>query len=200
MQLSDLDLNKTYTYADYLQWTFEERLELIKGKIFKMTPALAPMHQKISWNISGELYNYLKGKSCQAFSAPFDVRLPHTKSSSFNTEIYTVVQPDISVVCDTSKIDSKGCTGAPDIVIEILSPGNNKKELRNKYEVYEESGVKEYWIVSPQDKTFLQYTLTDAGHYHASRPMTIGDEVITPVLPGFILDLDVIFENIHPEL
>ena len=76
MQLSDLDLNKTYTYADYLQWSFEERLELIKGKIFKMTPAPAPIHQKISWNISGELYNYLKGKPCQAFSAPFDVRLP----------------------------------------------------------------------------------------------------------------------------
>jgi Uma2 family endonuclease len=200
MQLSDLDLNKTYTYADYLQWTFEERLELIKGKIFKMTPAPAPMHQKISWNISGELYNYLKGKTCQAFSAPFDVRLPQINPSSFNKEIYTVVQPDISVVRDAEKIDSKGCTGAPDIVIEILSPGNNKKELRNKYEVYEESGVKEYWIVSPQDKTFLQYTLTDAGRYQASRLMTIGDHVTTPVLPGFVLDLEVIFENIHPEL
>ncbi len=200
MQLSDLDLNKTYTYADYLQWTFEERLELIKGKIFKMTPAPAPMHQKISWNISGELYNYLKGKPCQAFSAPFDVRLPQTSPSGYNKEIYTVVQPDISVVCDAKKIDNKGCTGAPDIVIEILSPGNNKKELRNKYEVYEESGVKEYWIVSPQDKTFLQYTLTDADRYQASRPMTLGDEVTTPVLPGFVLNLDVIFENIHPEL
>jgi Uma2 family endonuclease len=200
MQLSDLDLNKTYTYADYLQWTFEERLELIKGKIFKMTPAPAPMHQKISWNISGELYNYLKGKPCQAFAAPFDVRLPQINPSGFNQEIYTVVQPDISVVCDAEKIDSKGCTGAPDIVIEILSPGNNKKELRNKYDVYEESGVKEYWIVSPQDKTFLQYTLTDVGRYQASRLMTVGDHVTTPVLPDFVLDLEVIFENIHPEL
>ncbi|WP_342647020.1 Uma2 family endonuclease [Mucilaginibacter sp. CSA2-8R] len=200
MQLSDLDLNKTYTYADYLQWTFEERLELIKGKIFKMTPAPAPMHQKISWNISGELYNYLKGKPCQAFSAPFDVRLPQNIPSGYNKEIYTVVQPDILVVCDAGKIDNKGCTGAPDIVIEILSPGNNKKELRNKYDVYEESCVKEYWIVSPQDKTFLQYTLTDAGRYQASRLMTVGDEVTTPVLPDFVLDLDIIFENIHPEL
>lgn len=200
MQLSDLDLNKTYTYADYLQWTFEERLELIKGKIFKMTPAPAPMHQKISWNISGELYNYLKGKPCQAFFAPFDVRLPQISPYSFNKDIYTVVQPDISVVCDAEKIDNKGCTGAPDIVIEILSPGNNKKELRNKYEVYEESGVKEYWIVSPQDKTFLQYTLTDAGRYQASRLMTVGDHITTPVLPDFVLDLEVIFENIYPEL
>ena len=85
-------------------------------------------------------------------------------------------------------------------MIEILSPGDNKKELRNKYEVSEESGVKEYWITSPQGTTFLQYTLTNEGHYQASRPMTMGDQVITPVLPGFILDLDVIFENIHPEL
>jgi Uma2 family endonuclease len=200
MQLSDLDLNQTYTYADYLQWTFEERLELIKGKIFKMTPAPAPIHQNTSWNISGELYNYLKGKTCQAFSAPFDVRLPQVNHSDINKDIYTVVQPDISVVCDAGKIDSKGCTGAPDIVIEILSPGDNKKELRNKYEVYEESGVKEYWITSLQDTTFLQYTLTNEGHYQASRPMTMGDQVITPVLPGFILDLHVIFENIHPEL
>lgn len=200
MQLSDLDLNKTYTYADYLQWTFEERLELIKGKIFKMTPAPAPIHQKISWNISGELYNYLKGKSCQAFSAPFDVRLPQANPFGINKDIYTVVQPDISVVCDAGKIDGKGCTGAPDIVIEILSPGNNKKELRNKYEVYEESGVKEYWIISPQDKTFLRYMLTDTGSYQASKLMTMGDQVTTPVLPGFILDLDVIFENVHPEL
>ncbi len=200
MQLSDLDLNKTYTYADYLQWTFEERLELIKGKIFKMTPAPAPMHQKISWNISGELYNYLKGKPCQAFSAPFDVRLPQINTFGYNKEIYTVVQPDIFVVCDAGKIDNQGCTGAPDIVIEILSPGNNRNEVRNKYEVYEESCIKEYWIVSPLYRTFLQYTLTDAGRYQASRPMTLGDEVTTPVLPGFILDLDVIFENIHPEL
>lgn len=197
---NELDASLTYSYSNYLNWLFPERVELIKGKIFKMTPAPAPMHQKISWNLSGELYNYLKGKSCQAFSAPFDVRLPQTNTSGDNKEIYTVVQPDISVVCDAGKIDNKGCTGAPDIVIEILSPGNNKKELRNKYEVYEESGVKEYWIVSPQDKSFLQYTLTDEGRYQASRLMTLGDEVITRILPGFILDLDIIFENIHPEL
>ncbi len=98
------------------------------------------------------------------------------------------------------KIDKKGCTGAPDIVVEILSPGNNKKELRNKYDVYEESGVKEYWIVSPQDKSFLQYTLTESGKYQASRLMTVGDEVITPVLPGLTLNLDTVFENIDYDL
>ncbi|RFZ81804.1 Uma2 family endonuclease [Mucilaginibacter terrenus] len=197
MQFSDLDLDKTYSYADYLHWTFEERLELIKGKIFKMTPAPASSHQRISWVISGELYNYLKGKSCQAYSAPFDVKLPRIEENAAN-KIYTVVQPDICVICDPTKVDSKGCTGAPDIVVEILSPGNNQKELRNKYEVYEESGVLEYWIVSPQDKTFFKYVMAD-GKFQPSKLMTIGDVITTPVLPGFELDLETVFAGINDD-
>ena len=110
------------------------------------------------------------------------------------------MQPDICVICDPAKLDTKGCLGAPDIVVEILSPGNNKKELLNKYEVYEESGVKEYWIIHPNEKTFLQYTLNASGQYQASRLMTLGDEVITPVLPGFVLNLDTVFENIGDDL
>jgi Uma2 family endonuclease len=194
MQFSDLDLSKTYSYADYLQWTFEDRLELIKGKIFKMTPAPAPIHQRLSWRIAGELYNDLKNKPCQAYPAPFDVRLPR-KGENEDKKIFTVVQPDICIICDPSKVDTRGCTGAPDIVLEILSPGNNQKELRNKYEVYEESGVKEYWIISPQDESFLKYTLID-GHYRPSKLMTIGDIITTPILPGFELHLETVFEGI----
>jgi Uma2 family endonuclease len=138
MQLSDLDVSKTYTYADYLKWTFDERLELIKGKIFKMSPAPGSVHQLISGAIFAELYNYLKGKPCKVFHAPFDVRL--NKCSINNKDIQTVVQPDISVVCNPLKIDEKGCLGAPDIVVEILSPGNNKKELQNKYEYTKKTG------------------------------------------------------------
>jgi len=93
------------------------------------------------------------------------------------------------------KVDVRGCTGAPDIVIEILSPGNNQKELRNKYEVYEESGVTEYWIVSPQDKTFLRYTLIE-GLYRPSRLMTIGDIITTAILPGFELNLETVFAGV----
>jgi Uma2 family endonuclease len=192
MQLSDLDLSKTYSYADYLQWTFEDRLELIKGKIFKMTPAPAAIHQRISWIISGELYSYLKDKNCQAYSAPFDVRLPRTGENE-DKKIVTVVQPDVCIICDPAKVDARGCTGAPDIVIEILSPGNNQKEVRNKYEVYEESGVREYWIVSPVEKTFLQYNLID-GQYQTARPMTTGDIITTTILPGFELNLETVFE------
>ncbi|GAB2704526.1 Uma2 family endonuclease [Mucilaginibacter koreensis] len=194
MQFSDLDLNKTYSYADYLKWAFEERLELIKGKIFKMSPAPSATHQRISQRISLQLGNYLMGKRCEVFVAPFDVRFIR-RDEITDDEVITVLQPDVCVICDPNKIDERGCVGAPDIVIEILSPGNNQKELRNKYEVYEESGVLEYWIVSPQDKTFLKYTLNDEGQYQPSRLMTMGDMITTPVLPGFVLDLNTVFES-----
>jgi Uma2 family endonuclease len=192
MEFSDLDLSKTYNYADYLQWKFEERIELIKGKIFKMSPAPSSSHQRISRTILVALDNFLQRQPCEVFNAPFDVRL--TRKSK-NQDVQTVVQPDICVICDGSKIDEKGCFGAPDIVVEILSPGNNRKELQNKYEVYEESGVQEYWIVSPQDKTFLKYTLNSEGKYDSSRLLTFGSEVITPILPGFVLNLDQVFKD-----
>jgi Uma2 family endonuclease len=191
MQFSDLDLSKSYTYADYLKWRFDERLELIKGKIFKMSPAPSSQHQRISGKVHLKLGIYLQGKSCEVFTAPFDVRLNRTIK---DTQVTTVVQPDICVICDPDKIDERGAIGAPDIVIEILSPGNNKKELQNKYEVYEEAGVQEYWIIHPSEKTFLKYTLAD-GSYQASRLLTIGDEVTTPVLPGFVLSLDEVFAD-----
>ncbi len=193
MQLSDLDLSKTYSYADYLQWKFEERIELIKGRIFKMSPAPGSKHQEISGNIYFAFKLYLLKKPCKVFSAPFDVRLP-CKSKN-NQDLITVVQPDICVICDPSKIDERGCLGAPDIVVEILSPGNNKTELQNKYEVYEESGVQEYWIVSPQDKTFFRYTLNQDGVYVASKLLPSDSEVTTPVLPGFILNLEEVFAD-----
>jgi len=192
MQLSDLDISKTYTYADYLKWTFEDRLELIKGKIFKMTPAPSSTHQRQSGRLYNKLFNYLHNKPCEVFYAPYDVRLP--RLSGNDKEIITVLQPDICVICDPQKIDEKGCIGAPDIVVEILSPGNNKKELKNKYEVYEESGVLEYWVIHPQEKTFLKYVLTD-GLFQPSRLLTMGDDVTTPVLPGFVLSLDELFAD-----
>ncbi len=195
IQVNEPDFNYTgiYTYADYLRWTVEERLELIKGRIFQMSPAPNMRHQWISSKISGPIWGALRGKSCRVFSAPFDVRLP--RKSNRDEDIITVLQPDICVVCDPAKLDDKGCVGAPDIVVEILSPSNNKKELKNKYEVYEESGVKEYWIVSPQDKTFFRYLLDADGKYQPTHLLTSGDLVTTPVLPGFSLDLEEVFED-----
>jgi Uma2 family endonuclease len=195
MQFSDLDLSKTYNYADYLQWTFEERLELIKGKIFKMTPAPNLYHQDISGVVFTEIYNYLKGKPCKIYAAPFDVRLPRKADIINEKSIYTVVQPDICVICDLSKLDKRGCIGAPDIIVEILSPGNNQKELQNKYQVYEEAGVNEYWIISPQDNSFLKYSLVQ-GLYLPSKLMTTGEIITTPILPGFELSLETVFAGI----
>lgn len=193
MELLDLDLSKTYSYADYLKWQFDERLELIKGKIFTMSPAPSRSHQEISISMTVKLANFLKGKPCKIYAAPFDVRLP--KTTNDDAAIYTVVQPDICVICDLSKLDDRGCVGAPDIVVEILSPGNNKKELRNKYEVYQETGVKEYWVIHPSERTFLKYTLDDVGLFQPSRLLIGGDKVTSAVLPGFSLDLTEIFEE-----
>lgn len=188
---ADLDLNGTYSYADYLTWKFQERVELIEGKIFRMSPAPRVRHQRVSAFVQYQLYHFLVGKRCDVFSAPFDVRL--TKKNKKNELVKTVVQPDLCVICDEKKLDEFGCIGAPDIVVEILSPGNNSKELKNKYEVYEENGVKEYWIIHPEEKTFLAYILNKKGNYETVGLKTIGDNITTPVLPGFVLKLEDVF-------
>ena len=182
-----------YSYADYLTWTMDEMVEIIKGRIYKMSPAPKRIHQEISGNIFNKLYNCLQDQKCKVYSAPFDVRLPVI--SRRNEDIFTVVQPDICVICDPSKLDDAGCIGAPDITIEILSKGNNKKELRNKYEVYEESGVKEYWIIQPEDENMTVYTLVNS-KYIPSRLLTSGDEITTPILPRFVLNLEELFDNL----
>src|SRR5215216_3938388 len=118
----------SYTYADYLKWNFEERLELFKGRIFQLS-ALNTKHQLTTGNLFVQFKNFLKNETCQVFIAPFDVRLP-VKNKKADNEITTVVQPDLCIVCDESKIDDKGCCGAPDLVVEVLSAGNTKKEIR----------------------------------------------------------------------
>ncbi|MBC8052238.1 MAG: Uma2 family endonuclease [Sphingobacteriaceae bacterium] len=189
----DIDPSLTYSYAHYLTWLFDERVELIKGQIFKMSPAPSPYHQQISVHLASLLFNFLKRKSCKVYTAPFDVRFP--KESKADKDIYTVLQPDICVICNLTKVDNRGCIGAPDIVVEILSPGNNKTELLNKYSVYEEFGVKEYWVVSPAEKTFLKYTLDEKGKYQPSKLFTLSEKIYSDVLPGFVLDLDEVFED-----
>jgi len=179
-----------YTYADYLKWDFEEIVELIKGKIFTKAAAPNRRHQMVSGNIYLELGIFLKKHSCQVYSAPFDVRFSRNAEYS---KTDSVVQPDISVVCDLSKLDDKGCFGAPDLIVEILSPGNSRVEVQNKYELYQEYGVREYWVVHPTDCTLLIYTLID-GKFQPSKLFTSGDRVKSSVLPGFELDLEAVFK------
>lgn len=189
----DIDLSLTYSYAHYLNWLFDDRVELINGKIFKMSPAPSPYHQQISIRIASELFLFLKSNDCQVYTAPFDVRFP--TESKADKDIYTVLQPDICVICNRAKLDDRGCIGAPDIVVEILSPGNNKTELLNKYNVYQEFGVKEYWVISPAEKTFLKYTLDNSGKYQPSKLFTLSEKVTSAVLPGFELNLDEVFDD-----
>jgi Uma2 family endonuclease len=190
MELFALSTEKGYTYADYLLWDVKEKVELLWGQIYPMSPALATRHQLLSRDIFGQLWQYLKKKPCKVFAAPFDVRLSTT---SLNDEdIFTVVQPDICVICDVSKIDARGCLGAPDIVVELLSPSNNLVDLKYKFGIYEAAGVQEYWVVSPQDNTFIQNTLAN-GAYVRSRPYVAGSIITTPLLQGFELDLGELF-------
>ncbi|MDP2901844.1 MAG: Uma2 family endonuclease, partial [Methylovulum sp.] len=161
-QLSQLNLEGTYTYADYLTWQFEETLELIKGKIMLMSLAPNTNHQRISGRLHGNIYTYFRHKPCQFFAAPFDVRLYDRKKSVVaNQDIYSVVQPDLCVICDENKLDTQGCLGVPDWIIEILSKGNTKREMRIKYDLYQESGVKEYWLVYPYEQAVYQFVLND---------------------------------------
>lgn len=180
----------SYSYADYLSWQLDEMVELIRGRVFRQAAAPRLIHQRISGKIFHQIYTFLQGKNCEVFTAPFDVRLP--VSSKDLDKIDTVVQPDLCVVCDPEKLDELGCVGAPDLIIEILSPGNNKKELQLKYEVYEASGVKEYWIIHPDERTLLIYTL-EGGTYQPSRLFTLGDQVKSQALAGFVLDLNEVF-------
>lgn len=195
LTFNDLDPNGTYTYADYVKWTFEERLELIKGKIFNMSPAPARRHQKILGKLFTPISNFLDGKPCEVYSAPFDVRLTPLKGKKRkDNQIYTVVQPDICVISDIDKLDDRGCIGAPDLIIEILSPGNTKKEMSDKFQVYEENGVREYWLVEPNDNVIIVYVLNDEGNYIGLRPYTEDDVITSSVLQGLEISVSKIFE------
>lgn len=180
--INSLDFSKTYSYADYLKWKFEERLELLKGKIFKMSPAPNLSHQRTSMRLTLKFGNFFYGKKCQLFHAPFDVRLPDSQKKTGDKDVFTVVQPDLCVICDDSKLDERGCIGSPDLVVEILSPGNTNKEMSNKFRLYEEAGVREYWLVEPNDRIILIYYLKD-GQYIGLKPFTDEEDAVSVIFP-----------------
>ena len=188
---SDLDLSKQYTYSDYLLWQFSERVELIKGFIKKMSPAPSRNHQTVVKNIAVKLSSVLENKPCSFYFAPFDVRLP-IPSAKKNT---TVVQPDLCIICDESKLDEQGCNGAPDLIVEILSPNNSKHDLDTKFRLYEESGVKEYWMVEPTQKMVLVYTLQN-DCYIGLKPVLVDETINSPLFPDMKIEVADVFKNV----
>ena len=177
---------RKYTYDDYLNRDDDVRFELIDGVIYLLaTPAR--VHQGISGEIHVQLYNFLKGKPCKVYYSPFSVRLSVGEGSD------TVLEPDLVVICDMSIMDDRGCVGAPDMVIEILSPSTSKKDMTIKFDKYLQAGVKEYWIVSPDSKTVLVHILKDGKYYTKAYSDT--DTISVHVLEGCKISLPEVFQE-----
>ncbi|NDC41649.1 MAG: Uma2 family endonuclease [Chitinophagia bacterium] len=179
----------TYCYADYLNWPSEERVELIAGRKYALEHHDAVAEAMLD-TLHEALYEFMRGYSGKTSCQPFDLRLPENTHS--DADITTVLQPDLCVICQPSILDERGCVGAPDIVVAMLTPANAAVTLHEKYQLYERAGVKEYWIVSPHDHTFTAYVLHN-GAYQAQRLLTHGDTITTAVLPGFSLALTSVF-------
>jgi Uma2 family endonuclease len=186
MPLAKEKENDYYTYADYLTWEGSERYELIDGEAYLMASP-SRIHQEISMALSTRINNYLEGKTCKVYAAPFAVRLNPAEDQSDDT----VLEPDIVVVCDPSKLDDRGCNGAPDMVIEILSPSTARYDRLVKFNKYRQAGVREYWIVDPEEKIVTAYVLKN-GEYTALNYDDTGTAPVA-VLPGCEIDLKAVF-------
>lgn len=180
-----------YTYADLLTWPEDERWELINGVAYNMSPAPSRMHQWIVSQLLTEFTIFLRGKSCEAYPAPFEVRLPNADEDGLTAT--TVLQPDITVVCDPNKLNERGCLGSPTLVVEVLSPDSATHDLREKHRAYERAGVLEYWVISPFEQMVMVFTLDAQGHYGPSSVYGKNELVPVGVLPGLQIDLSLIF-------
>ena len=182
-----LRTEKHYTYADYLQWPDDTRYELIDGEAFRMAPTPLIEHQEIAGEVYCQLANQLDGQPCRPYIAPVDVRLP--RADEADAAIDTVVQPDVLVVCDPHKIDRRGVRGAPDWVLEVLSPSTAAHDQIAKRRTYERAGVRDYWLVHPGDRTLTVYLLEN-GQYGRPEIYELKDATPIGVLPGVSIAWD----------
>ncbi|RZK36385.1 MAG: Uma2 family endonuclease [Hymenobacter sp.] len=190
--LAQLDPNGTYSYADYLTWQFTELVELLRGKIMRRMSAPTDQHQEVVGNFFGLIHSHLRRQPCQVRVAPYDVRLPQ-RGTIADQAIYTVVQPDVCVICDPRKIERRGCLGAPDLIVEVLSPGTSARDWKDKFDLYEESGVGEYWIVGPSDQDISVFILDATGRYRLAGEYAGPGPVPCATLPTLGLDWSDIF-------
>lgn len=184
-----IDRPKIYTYKDYLAYDEGERIEIIDGQIYNMCPTPNRVHQEIISILIFEIGNYIKinNVSCKVYPSPFDVILKNADEDLINSK--NIVQPDISVICDKSKLTDKGCTGSPDIIVEVISPFNPSNDYVRKLNLYEQFKVKEYWIVNPIRKNILVYTLTDIG-YDAPISYTFQDKIKVNIFNNLEIDFN----------
>jgi Uma2 family endonuclease len=179
-----------YTYADYLKFTFEERIEIINGELFYMELAPGRLHQTVSGRIYNKISTYLEKQRAHVYYAPFDVVLPVKGKDIKQSD--KVVQPDITLICNPLVLDEKGCLGTPDWVIEILSEGSKKRDYQDKFDLYEEAGVGEYWIADPVNETIEVFVLKENA-YQRIRTYVEQDIVPSHTLNGLTIDLSDIF-------
>ena len=191
MPLLQNELDRVFTYQDYLTWNDNKRWELINGVAYNMTPAPSVNHQRVSRQLLLQIGIFLSDKPCEVFSAPLDVRLPEPNEK--DEDIKNVVQPDMFVVCDSSKLDEKGCKGAPDLVIEIVSPSSASIDNIKKLQQYEKNGVKEYWIVHPIYKIVTIYKIMENGLYGKPETYSEEDKIEVELLKGLTIDLAPVF-------
>jgi Uma2 family endonuclease len=179
---------KRFTYADYKDWNPEKegRYELIYGVAYAMS-APNTTHQSMLMELGRQIANFLQGKPCKVVPAPFDVRLFYDEDESDDT----VVQPDISIICDERKLGAEGCRGAPDFVAEILSPSNTAPEMERKFELYRQAGVREYWVIDPEHK--ILHTHHFEGLQILTRFYGPGDTVPVEILPGLSITMESVF-------
>ncbi len=185
--------NKRYTFEDFLNWEEDERIEIIDGDVFMMSPP-ATIHQKVSGELFRQIANYLEGKSCEVFSAPFGVRL-FERNGDKPEDVDTVVEPDIIVLCDKSKLDEHGCKGAPDMAIEILSPSTRRHDKLIKFNLYQRAGVREYWIVDPYTSSVSVYLLGEDGKFALHEEYGRKDIAKVNSLRGCFIELEKVFSE-----
>ena len=179
-----------YTFADCLGWDEKERAEIIGGEVLMMAPP-SRIHQKISGEIFRQLANFLEGKRCEVYSAPFGVRL-FEKDGDRPEDVDTVVEPDITVVCDTSRLDQHCCKGAPELVMEILSPSSRRHDMLVKLNLYQRAGVREYWIVNPDEQT-VQVMLLKDGYLLPVEDYSREDTASVNILEDCTIELSKVF-------
>ena len=188
------DLAGYYSASDYLSWTFEGLVEIIRGKIHKMSPAPSSNHQRLVGRLHTELVSQLEGKGCEVWLSPFDVYL--LKPGQYYKETHNVVEPDLCIICDPSKIKSFGCVGSPDFIIEILSPSTAKKDTGEKLQLYEEYGVKEYWIIDPAKKQVHIYTLDNENTYEKQNIQGVPGLLSPKEFSTIKIDTGVLFQGL----